>query len=277
MLWLDKYSLRDKWRIFVTAYIETQNATKSAGRAGYQNPGVHGHRLLKNDKIRAAIDDGLAQIQDRAMMQAEDVLRQWVDIATADPNDLVQHIYGPCRYCYGFDHQYQWKTPREYREAFDNALYDLYGDADLRKSAIAGKITDPRLPSDVGGYGYRCTGFPNPYCPECSGLGVSYVRLADTRNLTGSAWLLYNGIEETRQGKRIKFQDRARALENIAKYLGMFAGNVIGGTKSPLLSLGQKIMDKATTVPVVGPDSLPALSPAATLGTTGGKSDPEEP
>jgi len=101
----------------------------------------------------------------------------------------------------------------------EEQVRQIHADDDLRTAAIVGRIGDPRLPTDIGGYGYRITDGPNPNCPECAGLGVGFVRITDTTTLTGSARLLYDGVEETRQGKRIKIRDRDRALENLAKHL----------------------------------------------------------
>ena len=98
--------------------------------------------------------------------------------------------------------------------------------------------------------------------------------MADTRNLTGSARLLYNGIEETRHGKKIKICDRARALENIAKHLGMFDSKVEAEETGPLSRLVNSLMDAASTVPV---GTQPSTTKINTHDATGGPSDPKEP
>lgn len=43
--------LKLQYKIFADSYIETGNQTESARKAGYKNPEVQGHRLLKNDKV----------------------------------------------------------------------------------------------------------------------------------------------------------------------------------------------------------------------------------
>ena len=47
-----------KQRLFVSAYLgeANGNATEAARIAGYADPGIRGHELVKNSKIRAAID-----------------------------------------------------------------------------------------------------------------------------------------------------------------------------------------------------------------------------
>lgn len=248
--WLDKHGLSPRQRDFVLAYLNDPNATQAAVKTGYKHPDVQGPRLLGNVRVQAAIAEGRQQIEANAMLDADDVARHWIDIATADVNDLVQHRHGACRYCHGLDHEYRWTTNREYRQAFETAVYDLWADPGLRKTAINGGIEDPRLPTDAGGYGYRITDDPDPGCPECAGLGVEHVHVVDTRELSGAARLLYDGIEETRQGKKIKIADRAKAMENLAKHFGMFAGKVEDEKTSPLQRLADRIMASAGTAPI---------------------------
>lgn len=59
-----------------------------------------------------------------------------------------------CRYCWGLNHAWQWKSAREYQAAL-----------------VSGDLADPDL-SDKGGYGFRPSRGPNPECPECDGRGV---------------------------------------------------------------------------------------------------------
>lgn len=249
--WLDGFDLNDRQRRFVLAYLKEPVAAEAARNAGYKQPQVQGPRLLSNVKVSAAIEAGQAEIETAAMIDAQGIVERWIKLADADPAELTQHLHGACRYCYGIDHQYQWRTQREFREALVHSAHSLFaGEAALVDQAIAGNIQDDRLPSDAGGYGYRMTADPYPDCPECDGLGIEIVRMADTRTLSESARMLYDGVEETKQGKKVKTRDRDRALENIAKHLGMFAGKVEEETTSPLSRFVQRIMDAAQPVPV---------------------------
>ncbi len=119
-----------------------------------------------------------------------------------------------------------------------------------RDVAMSGAIEDSRIPDDAGGHGYRLTDPPNAACPECSGMGIEVTRMADTRNLSPAARLLFDGVKETKQGIEIKMQDRAKALENIAKHFGMFAGKVAPEETSPLDRLVQRMMGTGNAVPV---------------------------
>ena len=248
--WLTKHGLSDKHRLFVLAYLETQNATESARRAGYKQPNMHGPRLMVNDGIKAAIEEGRAQIEAKALMSAEEVAAQWLELALADPTELTSNIHAPCRYCHGTNGEYQWRTPREFREAHKLACFDLFDDPELRTAAIAGAIEDERLPTDAGGYGYNLNDKPDPDCAECSGFGIEIVRMADTRTLSPGARLLFEGVEETKQGKKFKINDRQVALDRFAKHIGMYAGKVEEETTSPLSRLLQRLAQNASPIPV---------------------------
>lgn len=185
--WLDQFDLNPRQRDFVLAYLADPNATEAARKAGYKQPNKHGPRMLVNDGVTAAIAAGRAQVEAKAMLDAEGVVAMWAKIATADAGELTQHIIAPCRYCHGIDHQYQWKTEREFTETKARVVFDMFSDDDLRDAAMAGTIEDPRIPDDAGGYGYRVTDDPSPDCPECAGVGVEVTRMAGTRMLNFDA------------------------------------------------------------------------------------------
>tara|TARA_R110000787_G_scaffold33079_6_gene86903 strand:- start:1217 stop:2056 length:840 start_codon:yes stop_codon:yes gene_type:complete len=247
--WLDKHGLSDKRRLFVLAYLETQNGTEAARRAGYKSPEVEACRMLKIAKVAAAIEEGRSLIETKALMSAEEVAAQWLELALADPTELTSNIHAPCRYCHGTDGEYQWRTPREFREAHKLACFDLFDDPELRTAAIDGAIEDERLPTDAGGYGYNLNETPNPDCAECSGFGIEVVRMADTRTLSPGARLLFEGVEETKQGKKFKVNDRQIALDRFAKHIGMYAGKVEEQTTSPLSCLVQRLSEASTATP----------------------------
>jgi hypothetical protein len=248
--WLDKHGLSNRQRIFVLSYLETCNATAAAEIAQYANPKSQGSRLLTYVSVQAALQEGRDEIEATIMVRAEDITRMWWVLANCDVNELVQNVHCACRYCYGIGYEYQWKTKREFKQAFVDACYGHFADPELRDKALSGSIQDDRLPSDVGGYGYRVTDDPSPDCPECSGLGLEHVRMADTRNLSPAARMLYNGVEVTQNGKKIKIASREAALERLAKHLGMFAGKVEDETTSSLTRLVQRLSESAMAVPV---------------------------
>jgi phage terminase small subunit len=207
---------------FVQEYLIDLNATQAAIRAGYSvnTAASIGWELLRNPEVEAAIAEAQTKRGEKAEFTAFDVFKRWATIATADPNELVQHRRAPCRYCNGKDGAYQWKTPREFAEA-------------------AAVSTEEQAPSDAGGYGYSVKDPIDPNCPECHGDGVGYTVAADTRTLSPQARMLYAGVKQTKDGLEIKMHDQAKALENVARHLGMFQDKL---TIEGKLSLEQLVM-----------------------------------
>ena len=95
----------------------------------------------------------------------------------AGPRALFDILKVACRYCWGQDHAFQWKTEREFTEALADALDH-----------------GRRPPSSVGGIGYRRDRAPNPDCPECSGQGLDQVRISDSEQLPDGAAHLISRI-----------------------------------------------------------------------------------
>lgn len=160
--------------------------------------------------IAAAIRDRQGARAQRTEITAEQVLQHWHDIATADPNELMQLRRRACRYCHGIDHRFQWRDRDEHAEA-----------CLVEDKAAAKAERSPEYPSNEGGYGYDPHLDPTPACPKCDGEGLADVHIADTRKLKGKARLLYAGIKQTRDGVEIKTRDQDKALELVARHLGM--------------------------------------------------------
>jgi len=218
-------SLTPKQRRFVNEYCVDENATQAAIRAGYSEntAGQIGHENLKKPEIKAAIAERMEECAVAASITPEWVVGQWAKIAQADPNAIVQVRRTCCRHCHGYGHQYQW-TEAEYSAAVDRAV-------DSGKPA----------PDGMGGFGFNPNAAPNSDCPECGGLGIEDVHVADTRKLRGPAKVLYAGAERTRNGIKIHMRDKDAAVANLARYLGMlvdkkeFSGP--GGGPIPMANL----------------------------------------
>lgn len=197
--------MNERQQRFVFEYVKDGNATQAAIRAGYSENGAGqiAHKLLNVAEIQAAIEERRAEVSIAAKLDAAWVLRQWAEIATADPNELMQVRRTCCRRCHGLGHHYQW-TENEYLAAVDAAI-----------------AADTAPPDYRGGFGYVATRAPHSACPECHGEGVEDVRITDTRKLKGGARRLYAGAERTRNGIKVRVRDQDAALANIAKYLGM--------------------------------------------------------
>lgn len=222
--------LTPKQKMFVKEYLVDLNATQAALRAGYSEKTAYrtGADNLIKPQIREAIQQAMQKREQRTEITADAVLQRWWDIATADPNDIVHLRRVCCRHCYGIDHNYQWVDKKEYATAVKAV-----------KTIAIEQGKEPIIPSDAGGYGFDRLLRPNPDCPYCRGEGNPELHVEDTRDLGPKAKLLYAGIKQTQAGIEVKLQDQAKALENVARHLGMFVekkeitGNLEVGIKLP--------------------------------------------
>lgn len=227
--------LTPKQQRFVAEYLVDLNATQAYRRAGYAATGhaaeANAARLLRNAEVAAAIAAQRARVSERAEVDAAWVLRQWAEIAMADPNDLVQYRRECCRHCWGQGFAYQW-TPAELKRARDQA-----------------RAAKAKAPDASGGVGFDRRREPNPACPECNGDGHGRMVVADTRKLPASARALYAGVRLGKDGLQVLMQDKALAVANIARHLGLFNDKLKVEGKLTLAQLveaaGQAPMDDA--------------------------------
>lgn len=197
--------LNERQTIFAREYCVDFNATKAYIRAGYaeDSAGQAGHTLLKNVEIQKYVEEYKRQLAAVAEATGSLVLREWLDVATADPRELIETKVGCCRFCYGIAGKYQW-TDGQYAQALDDAL-----------------TADEEPPAFKGGLGYDRRLAPRPECAECGGDGVSRVIVKDSRTLSPKAARLLAGVKQTKDGIEIKMRDQDAAWAKIADYLGM--------------------------------------------------------
>lgn len=197
--------LSDKQHAFVIQYCVDFNGTQAAIRAGYSENGAaqQASELLTYDKIKKAVEERQKDLAAAAAVTPEWILRQWVQLATADPNELSHIKIVNCRHCWGYGGAYQW-TQNEYLEAMDKAI----------------TIGKP-APECKGGMDFDPNGEANPECQECGGDGVEILRNADTRKVKGNARGLFAGVKQGKFGIEVKTRDQDAALKNLAAYLGM--------------------------------------------------------
>lgn len=231
------------WR-FVLSYVATLNATQAYLSAypgcSYATARANSYKLLTNTHIQAAIKAEQDDLGRRTQIDADRVLQRWWEIASADPNSLIQYRRVCCRHCHGVDHQYQWVNEAEFQRALVHAI-------NVAAECRAKEAPEPPLPTDEGGYGYVPTKDPNADCPACYGEGHGEPHVEDTRRLAGPARALYAGIKVTKDGLEVKMQDQGKALENIARYLGMFNDKLTikGDPENPLTVLHRQISGTA--------------------------------
>lgn len=196
---------------FCREYLVDLNGAAAAIRAGFaaNSARQRAYELLAREDIQAKVAEFEAQRAERTEITADMVLQRLWMIATADPNEISQFRRNACRYCHGINHAYQWSD----RNEFDTAV----------RTAIDKSRTPP---DDAGGYGFDINAAPAPDCPRCNGNGHGYTYIADTRNLSPAAALLYAGMKETRDGIEVKTHDQMAALEKVARHLGMYKEKV---------------------------------------------------
>jgi phage terminase small subunit len=216
-------------RKFVDQYLLDPRPGPAYRAAGYTGKGADqsGCRLLKTAKVAAALAEKQAVRAEAAGIEQKDVLERWVKIATADATKVTKLSYGACRYCWGVDHQYQWKTKREFEEAF-------------RKFEREAKDNTPldEFPNEDGGYGYKAHFKPHQDCPECGGQGTEYVRFKSTDELTPEERVLFRGVKVTATGGiQYMLADQDKALELVAKHLGMLNDTVKHDITDPVKEL----------------------------------------
>lgn len=83
--------LTAKQQKFADEYLIDLNATQAAIRAGYspRSAGTNADKLLKNTKIRAYIDERMAEHSARTGVNQERIIRELARIAFLDPTQLV--------------------------------------------------------------------------------------------------------------------------------------------------------------------------------------------
>lgn len=207
--------LTPKQARFVQEYLIDLNATQAALRAGYSPKTAEqiAYKLVQKSSVQQAIQELQSKLAKEAQIDAVQVLKQLQDIATTDPNEIVQVRRFSCRYCHGKDHRYQY-TQSEYDSALAFHLEQARQAEDKGKEYQA---FDPK-----GGVGFDPRLDPHEDCPECHGFGNQQVVIADTRKLSRAAKRLYAGAKKGRNGIEILLNSQVDALINIARHLGMF-------------------------------------------------------
>jgi phage terminase small subunit len=197
--------LNERQRAFVREFCVDFNATRAYIRAGSSEEGASqgAYTLLRNIDVEKAIEDRKDVLLAKFEATVEFVIREWMDVATADPRELIHTRVGCCRYCWGIGHKREWME-HEYATTLNEALLNNF-----------------LPPAFEGGLGYSPTREPNTGCPKCKGEGIPRTVITDSRKLSPKAAKLYAGVKQTKDGIEIKMRDQDKARDNISKYLGM--------------------------------------------------------
>ena len=83
--------LNHRQALFVAEYLETGNGTKSAKAAGYSHPDVHASRLLRNDRVIAAITRQRNALTVKTQKKGDVVIeRLWKEAEDPENSDSVR-------------------------------------------------------------------------------------------------------------------------------------------------------------------------------------------
>lgn len=198
----------DEW-VFVGEYLTHGDASKAYRVAtGYDGPYAAdgGWKMRKRPHVEAELQRARSEIRAATQLTPQTIVDDIAKVLNADPAELISYVTGSCRHCHGEDHRYH-RTRDEMRRAMRAWEAD----------------TDPRKPpfDPQGGEGFNAYRDPHPDCPECCGKGVQHARLTDTRLLSPEAAALYDGIEQTRHGIKVKLRSKDAAREAAARILGL--------------------------------------------------------
>lgn len=208
-------SLTDKQQRFVEEYLVDLNATQAAIRAGYSEDTARsiGSENLTKPDIADAIAAAMAERSERVQITADEVLRELVDVALGDVNELIEHRIGCCRFCWGREFRYQ-RTRNELVRA------EVAHAAENEKAIKKGEPTT--LFDEEGGDGFHALREPNPDCPECFGEGQGRPLFKDTGRASARARRLYSGVKVTKDGMEMKLRSQDKAIELLGRHLGMW-------------------------------------------------------
>lgn len=78
-------------KAFVDAYCLCPNASQAAIKAGYsvKTAGSQGNRLLKNEKVRKAIDTRMKAMQDKSIADTKEILKYITSVMRGEQSDIV--------------------------------------------------------------------------------------------------------------------------------------------------------------------------------------------
>jgi phage terminase small subunit len=204
---------------FAAEYIRNGEDAAAAYRVSYSAPETmagselsnRGNQVLQAHGTQTALRKLRGDAVKLAGVSATDLLeRAWL-IATANPNDIVQHRRVNCRHCWGHDFNYQWIEGEFYEEVEKIVRHNQ-----------AYPTMQKELPDGCGGFGYRDNRDPNEHCPRCSGEGESRVYVTDTRDLKGGAALLYDGTKVTKNGIEVQLKDQSKYFDMVCRHFAFY-------------------------------------------------------
>ena len=217
-------NLTAKETLFIAEYLANDfNGTHAVLKAGYkttyQGATSLSAQILSKPKIQKAIQSAITKRVEKIDLKAEDIIRSYSQIASADRNDLVELRRECCRYCHGRGHNYQY-TVREMEQArVSHEISEAKKQARCEKQDEAYEYTEF---DEKGGIGFNPHKDPSPDCPECFGDGKTRTYFKDTRKLSDAARTVFEGVKQTKGGLELILASRTDALDKLARHFSLF-------------------------------------------------------
>lgn len=180
---------------------------------------VEASKTLTKPNVAARIAAIAADREKRLGIDGDEMLRHAWAIATADARQIVQYVYRCCRFCHGKGQQYQ-RTAAELRR--DRGKHEQAEAVREARALAAGQDYTRHLFDEEGGGGFNEWLDPAADCPNCHGRGVGRIEIADTRLLPEPARTLFAGVEETKDGIRVRMHDKLTALDRLFRHKGLY-------------------------------------------------------
>lgn len=183
----EEVELTDKQRIFVDEYIIDFNSTRAAKAAGYSEDSAAN---IGSENVRKPY---IAKAIDEAIADRRKRLRIDADTVLWKWWQIANADYN------------------ELSSVRRVACGYCYGGVSMDEGGEP--VIDPSKEPDID-------------CQFCKGEGSPFVYIADTSKLSPEAKMLYQGAKETKFGIEVMTADRMKALDNVARHLGMFTDKV---------------------------------------------------
>lgn len=201
----DDFGVSDKEFNFARLVAQGMDKYKAFLEAGYtwngaNKPYAESSRIARKPRVMRAIFYFKELIQERYQFQMDEVVSQLMAIIRADPNDISQYRRINCRHCYGIEHKYQWRNMEEQQKA----------------TALAAQKKQP-APDISGGVGFVEARDPHPECPQCAGEGKGQMYMADTRDISGDARYLFQGVSMGKTGIEILQANKMEARKELLR------------------------------------------------------------
>lgn len=164
-----------------------------------------GQKLRNSPKVAQRIREltDAATAASPVIVTLVDLINYHASVLRFDPNEFIEVHQGACRYCHGWDHQYQFYDD-EYAEAV----------------VLAERMKLP-MPEIKGGLGYKHFIEPHPTCTRCGGGGIPWETVKATAHLSDDARAGFGGVKMTRQGREVIMASKTESAKELARLLGL--------------------------------------------------------